>query len=48
LVDLSSFESVTSFADAFEAEHERLDILVCNAAVYTEDYEASADGHEST
>jgi NAD(P)-dependent dehydrogenase (short-subunit alcohol dehydrogenase family) len=46
LVDLLNFKSVTSFADAFEAEHERLDILVCNAGMFSPDYEVSADGHE--
>jgi retinol dehydrogenase-12 len=48
ILDMSTFASVQTFVDAFEAAHERLDILVLNAAVAMLSYEASADGWEST
>ncbi|KAF7419527.1 hypothetical protein PC9H_002118 [Pleurotus ostreatus] len=46
LVDLSSFDSVKAFADRFEQEVERLDILVNNAAVSLPRYEDTEDGWE--
>ncbi|KAJ7183168.1 hypothetical protein C8R46DRAFT_1066138 [Mycena filopes] len=46
LIDLADFESVKRFADRFEQDGGRLDILVANAAVATLKYEASQDGWE--
>ncbi|PBK75491.1 short-chain dehydrogenase [Armillaria solidipes] len=49
LIDLSSFASVSTFADNFELEVGRLDILVMNAAVWPgKEYHATADGWESS
>ncbi|KAJ7663868.1 hypothetical protein DFH06DRAFT_1188700 [Mycena polygramma] len=48
LVDLADFESVKQFADKFERDGGRLDILVENAAVATDKYEATKDGWESS
>jgi NAD(P)-dependent dehydrogenase (short-subunit alcohol dehydrogenase family) len=48
ILDLSDFASVSSFATAFEKEHDRLDILVCNAGVSMPNYEATKNGWEST
>ncbi|CAK5267270.1 unnamed protein product [Mycena citricolor] len=48
LVDLADFASVTSFADRFEREGARLDILVENAGVSTDKYEVSKDGWETS
>lgn len=47
LLDLARFASVTEFADKFEQEEERLDILVANAAIGRTDYVLSEDGWES-
>ncbi|KAJ7147553.1 hypothetical protein C8R43DRAFT_1097223 [Mycena crocata] len=46
IVDLASFHSVKSFADRFEKEGGRLDILLCSAAVISEKYERTTDGWE--
>ncbi|KAJ7039918.1 hypothetical protein C8F04DRAFT_1254710 [Mycena alexandri] len=46
LVDLANFKSVTKFADKFEQDGGRLDILVANAAVAIGEYEATKDGWE--
>jgi retinol dehydrogenase 12 len=48
ILDLGDFASVSAFAATFEKEHDRLDILVCNAGVETFDYETSKDGWETT
>ncbi|KAF6753523.1 short-chain dehydrogenase [Ephemerocybe angulata] len=48
LVDLSKFSSVIAFADKFEKDGGRLDIVVMNAAIETTVYETSTDGWEST
>lgn len=45
LVDLSNFQSVVGFARSLE--NEPIDILVLNAAVETDVYEATTDGWES-
>jgi retinol dehydrogenase-12 len=45
-LDLSSFESVRSFVKKCEAELERIDILVENAAVQTGDWSVTNDGWE--
>ncbi|KAJ7770638.1 hypothetical protein B0H16DRAFT_1410926 [Mycena metata] len=46
LIDLAEFESVTKFADKFEQDGGRLDILVENAAMAVGAYEATEDGWE--
>jgi NAD(P)-dependent dehydrogenase (short-subunit alcohol dehydrogenase family) len=48
LCDLSSMESVRRFAKGFAAEAPRLDVLVNNAGVLTQERELSADGIELT
>lgn len=48
LVDLCSFASVKAFADKFEKEVERLDILVANAAVVPHEYEVTKDEWETS
>jgi len=47
LLDLSRFSSVVDFADKFEKEGGRLDILVMNAGIATRKYE-DMEGWEST
>ena len=46
--DLSSMQSVRRFAKRFAAEAPRLDVLVHNAGVLTQERELSADGIELT
>jgi dehydrogenase/reductase SDR family protein 12 len=48
LCDLSRLESVRRFAERFAAESPRLDVLVNNAGVLTQEREVSADGIELT
>ncbi|KAH7908856.1 hypothetical protein BJ138DRAFT_1181459, partial [Hygrophoropsis aurantiaca] len=49
LVDLASFPSVNAFAEKFSGEQDtRLDILVMNAGLAVQDYEATTDGWEIT
>ncbi|EIW75008.1 short-chain dehydrogenase [Coniophora puteana RWD-64-598 SS2] len=48
IIDLSSFASVSEFADRFERETGSLDMLVMNAALATRKYEVTKDGWEST
>ncbi|KII92883.1 hypothetical protein PLICRDRAFT_134861 [Plicaturopsis crispa FD-325 SS-3] len=48
LLDLSNFSSVIAFADKFEKEGGRLDIVVANAAVAVFRRDVSPDGWEST
>ncbi|KAJ7078774.1 hypothetical protein C8R44DRAFT_910112 [Mycena epipterygia] len=48
IIDLASFSSVKQFADRFEREGGRLDILVANAAVGPARYEPTTDGWESS
>ncbi|KAF7369525.1 WW domain-containing oxidoreductase [Mycena venus] len=48
IVDLAEFESVKQFADRFERDGGRLDILVENAAVAAPKYEATKDGWEAS
>jgi retinol dehydrogenase 12 len=48
ILDLGNFASISAFAAAFQEEHDRLDVLVCNAGVETFDYETSKDGWETT
>lgn len=48
LVDFASLASVDAFADAFLAGHDRLDLLVANAGVFSWRREVSADGFERT
>ncbi|KIJ13031.1 hypothetical protein PAXINDRAFT_170916 [Paxillus involutus ATCC 200175] len=47
-VDLADFASVKSFAERFQRECQRLDILVMNAAILARSYEATVDGWESS
>ncbi|KAJ7731222.1 hypothetical protein B0H16DRAFT_1329416 [Mycena metata] len=48
LIDLADFESVTKFADKFEQDGGRLDILVANAGMAIDKYEVTKDGWESS
>jgi len=48
LCDLSRLESVRQFAECLSAEAPRLDVLVNNAGVLTQERELSADGIELT
>ncbi|CAK5283328.1 unnamed protein product [Mycena citricolor] len=48
LLDLADFASVSAFADRFERDCGRLDILVENAGVSTDKYEVSKDGWETS
>ncbi|KAJ7066475.1 hypothetical protein C8F01DRAFT_981521 [Mycena amicta] len=48
LVDLASFESVKAFADKWEADGGRLDILVLNAALNNMKYEPAQDRWEAS
>ncbi|KAF5317889.1 hypothetical protein D9611_014387 [Ephemerocybe angulata] len=48
LLDLAQFSSVIAFADRFEKDGGRLDIVVANAAIATEEYDTSSDGWETT
>jgi NAD(P)-dependent dehydrogenase (short-subunit alcohol dehydrogenase family) len=45
-LDLSSLESVRSFADAFASEHDSLDLLINNAGVMAPPRRTTADGFE--
>ncbi|WP_372697298.1 oxidoreductase [Arthrobacter sp. JSM 101049] len=45
-VDLSILSTVHSFADAFHAGHDRLDLLINNAGIMMTPYGLTADGHE--
>ncbi|KIY71240.1 short-chain dehydrogenase [Cylindrobasidium torrendii FP15055 ss-10] len=47
LVDLADFASVTAFADRFEEENSRLDIVVYNAGMMQPSYSSTADGWET-
>lgn len=48
IIDLANFASVTQFADKFERDGGRLDILVENAAVGSSKYESTTDGWETS
>jgi NAD(P)-dependent dehydrogenase (short-subunit alcohol dehydrogenase family) len=48
IVDLGDFASVKHFGERFEKDGGRLDILIANAGISTEKYEATKDGWEST
>ena len=47
-VDLSSQASIRAFAREFEAQYQRLDVLVNNAGIWPSERELSADGIEMT
>ena len=47
IVDLADFSSVTRFAERFQRECDRLDILIMNAAILPWGYEETVDGWES-
>ena len=46
LVDMSSLASVRSFAEAFRAEHDTLDVLINNAGIMGTPYRLTEDGFE--
>ncbi len=46
-LDLSSLDSVRAFADAFNARHARLDLLINNAGIMGTPFEKTVDGFES-
>ncbi|KAF7966701.1 hypothetical protein HWV62_37328 [Athelia sp. TMB] len=46
-IDLSSFSTIVEFAEKFNKDGGRLDILVMNAGIFVMKYEATADGYES-
>ncbi|KAJ7069264.1 hypothetical protein C8F01DRAFT_1047906 [Mycena amicta] len=48
IVDLADFASVKRFADKFEEEGGRLDILVANAAMIPMNYQGTKDGFEGS
>ncbi|KAJ7173561.1 hypothetical protein C8R46DRAFT_1083145 [Mycena filopes] len=48
IVDLADFASVTQFADKFEKDGGRLDILVENAGMLADKYEPTKDGWEAS
>ncbi|KAF7357966.1 NAD(P)-binding protein [Mycena venus] len=48
IIDLADFSSVKSFADKFEQDGGRLDLLVENAGVTKPKYEATKDGWETS
>ncbi|MDX1520695.1 MAG: oxidoreductase [Anaerolineae bacterium] len=45
-LDLSSLASIEEFAVAYQAEHDRLDILINNAGVMAPPYQTTTDGFE--
>ncbi|KAF8875462.1 short-chain dehydrogenase [Mucidula mucida] len=47
LVDLASFASVSAFADTFDNDGGRLDLLVMNAGLMSPSYSATVDGWEA-
>ena len=46
-IDLASFESVHAFADTFNQQHDRLDILLNNAGLVLAKRTVTVDGNES-
>ncbi|TFK96205.1 short-chain dehydrogenase [Pterulicium gracile] len=48
MIDLADFASIGRFADRFNQEEARLDILVANAASGLATYELTKDGYETT
>ncbi len=46
-IDLASFASVRAFVDAFNAQHDRLDVLLNNAGLVLRKRVETVDGHES-
>ena len=46
-IDLASFASVREFVDAFNAQHDRLDVLLNNAGLVLRKRVETVDGHES-
>ena len=45
-LELTEFASVKAFADRFEKDGGDLDLLVANAAIATDDFVLTSDGHE--
>lgn len=48
LLDLSRFASVVEFAEKFEQDGGKIDILVANAAISTSDYNQTSDGWDES
>jgi retinol dehydrogenase-12 len=48
ILDLAKFASVLEFADKFEKDGGRIDILIANAGVVWPDYRETVDGWEET
>lgn len=48
MLDQGDLSSVVSFAEKFNKDVSRLDVLVANAGISTSKYEATKDGYEST
>lgn len=48
LIDLSKFASVVAFAEKFEQDGDKIDILVANACVVSPNYTQTSDGWEET
>ena len=46
-IDLASFASVHAFAEAFNAKHDRLDVLLNNAGLVMQKRVVTVDGHET-
>jgi NAD(P)-dependent dehydrogenase (short-subunit alcohol dehydrogenase family) len=44
LLDMNDLASVSAFATAFQEKSDRLDFLVCDAAVTNDTWEQSKDG----
>jgi NAD(P)-dependent dehydrogenase (short-subunit alcohol dehydrogenase family) len=47
-LDMSSYQSIRKFAEEFNKEEERLDILINNAGIIAPRHELTEDGFEST
>ncbi|OJA20356.1 hypothetical protein AZE42_14129, partial [Rhizopogon vesiculosus] len=47
-LELTSFDSVRSFVNNFEAKGCTVDALIANAGVFTRNYAKTSDGYETT
>lgn len=48
LLDQGKFASIVDFADKFEQDGEKIDILVANAGISSMEYNTTSDGYEET